>query len=109
MPFACAYAGHELHDFTKHNVGTFVLEPFAALLTCSFMYATWQLLWTLPERSAGQNLELVTRAHFDASHRSTTTILHFHDTVTIYRTPPPPPDVWGGRGGGGANELKRTD
>ena len=43
---------HLVHDFTGHAVGTFVhglhFEPLAALLTCSFVYATRQLLWTLP-------------------------------------------------------------
>ena len=43
---------HLVHDFTGHAVGTFVrglhVEPLAALLTCSFVYATRQLLWTLP-------------------------------------------------------------
>ena len=42
---------HLMHDFTIHAVGTFVqrlhLDPFASLLTCSFVHTTWQLLWTL--------------------------------------------------------------
>ena len=37
---------HLVHDFTRHTVGTFVhglhFEPLAALLTCSFVYATRQ-------------------------------------------------------------------
>ena len=43
-----------VHHFTGHAVGTFVqgphLEPFAVLLTCSFVYATRQLPWTLCQR-----------------------------------------------------------
>ena len=46
---------HLVHDFTGHTLGTFVhglhFEPLAALLTCSFVYATRQLLWTLPLRA----------------------------------------------------------
>ena len=46
--WACtAYThNHLLHEFTRHAVGTFVhrlhLEPFVALLTCRFVYATRQ-------------------------------------------------------------------
>ena len=43
---------HLVHDFAGHAVGTFVhgfhFEPLAGLLTCSFVYATRKLLWTLP-------------------------------------------------------------